>query len=464
METSASKTSKFSKDELLRMVRDGELLSSGQEIRLAALLSVPAIMSQLSTIVMEYIDASMVGSLGANASASIGLVSTSTWLLGGLVGSAAMGFAVQVAHKIGAKKNFEARVILRQAISACFLFSLLIMMFGACISPYLPGWLGGNAEIIDDASTYFLIFCLAIPILMMRRLAGSMLRSSGNIKVPSLLNVLDCLLDVIFNYILIFRCGLGVLGAALGTLCAEFVTMCLMLYFLCIRSNELRLTYEQGSFKPDWMRIKLSLKISLPLGIEHVVFCAAQIVSTIIVAPLGTVAIASNAFGVIIESLCYMPGYGIGDAATTLVGQSLGAGRRYLCRQFASITVLMGIVIMSIMAVVMYVTSPYLMEIMTPDLAVQELTVKVLRIEALAEPFYAASIVSYSVFVGLGQTVKPCVMNLISIWCVRITLAACLASSMGLVGVWIAMATELTFRGIMFVVMLKFNKIKTVTN
>lgn len=443
-----------SKDNLLRMVRDGEKLTTAQQICLVVALSIPAILSQISTIVMQYIDASMVGSLGANASASIGLISTTTWLFGGVLGSAVTGFAVQVAHKIGGKKNFEARAIFRQALSSCFIFSIFVMLIGVCISPYLPHWLGGNEEICENASIYFLILSLALPILTVRRTCGAMLRSAGNVKVPSLLNVFDCLLDVVFNYILIFQYGLGVFGAALGSFCAEFVTMLLMLYFACFKEEVLRLNQEHGSFRPDWQHIRLCLKIGLPMGIEHVIFCGAQIVSTIIVAPLGTVAIAANAFGITIESLCYMPGYGIGDAATTLVGQSLGAKRRDLCFRFSSLTILLGVAVMSFMAVIMYAVAPYIMTIMTPDVLVQELTTKVLRIEAFAEPFYAASIVAYSVFVGMGQTIKPCVMNLVSIWFVRITLAALLASSMGLVGVWLAMAIELTFRGIIFVIAL----------
>ncbi|MCF0179309.1 MAG: MATE family efflux transporter, partial [Bacteroidales bacterium] len=112
------------------------------------------------------------------------------------------------------------------------------------------------------------------------------------------------------------------------------------------------------------------------------------------------------------------------------------------------ITIGLGVAVMTFMAMIMYVTAPYLMSLMTPDLVVQDLATRVLRIEAFVEPFYAASIVAYSVFVGFGQTIKPCVLNLLSIWCVRITLAVYLASSMGLVGVWIAMAVELTFRGL----------------
>jgi len=95
------------------------------------------------------------------------------------------------------------------------------------------------------------------------------------------------------------------------------------------------------------------------------------------------------------------------------------------------------------------------MTLMTPDLAVQQLTTQVLRIEAFAEPMFAASIVAYGVFVGAGDTMVPCAMNLGSIWAVRITLAILLASTMGLQGVWIAMAIELCFRGVIFLIRLR---------
>ena len=178
--------------------------------------------------------------------------------------------------------------------------------------------------------------------------------------------------------------------------------------------------------------------------------CGAQIVSTIIVAPLGTIAIAANSFGITVEALCYMPGYGISDAATTLVGQSLGAGRRFLARSFGRITLGMGMTFMTLMAVVMYTASPALMSVMTPDLDVQKLTVQILRIEAFAEPMFAASIVCYGIFVGARDTLIPCTMNLSSMWLVRIVLAYILVSFMGLQGVWIAMASELCFRGFIF--------------
>ena len=190
------------------------------------------------------------------------------------------------------------------------------------------------------------------------------------------------------------------------------------------------------------------------MGCERVIMCGAQIMSTVIIAPLGTIAIAANSFAITVESLCYMPGHGVSNAATTLVGQSIGAGRRDLTWRFAHISVLMGIAVMTVMGVVMYVTAPVMMGIMTPDGAVQELGAKILRIEAFAEPMYAASIVVYGVFVGVGDTLVPSIMNLGSIWAVRLTLAALLAPKFGLQGVWIAMCVELCFRGIIFLIRL----------
>ena len=186
------------------------------------------------------------------------------------------------------------------------------------------------------------------------------------------------------------------------------------------------------------------------MGCERVVMCGAQIMSTIIVAPLGTVAIAANSFAITAESLCYMPGYGISNAATTLVGQSIGARRRDLTWRFAHISVLMGMAVMALMGVVMYAGAPLIMGIMTPDAEVMALGARILRIEAFAEPMYAASIVAYGVFVGAGDTLIPSIMNLGSIWAVRLSLAAFLAPEYGLEGVWIAMCVELCFRGIIF--------------
>lgn len=454
---------------LLALIREGRPMTLGQQIHLTVMLSVPAVVAQLSSIVMQYIDAAMVGSLGAEEAAAIGLVSTTTWLFWGLCIASSTGFSVQVAHRIGAGDMQGARNVLRQAVTSTTLFSFALAAIGVAISGVLPEWLGGDVSIHHDASLYFLIFSLFLPALQLNFLAGGMLRCSGNMRIPSLLGVVMCVLDVIFNFFLIFPtrhavvagidifipgAGLGVEGAALGTVAAETVVATIQMWYLCTHSSELKLTKEKGSFRPQVNILKKALRIGLPMGLEHVVICGAQIMTTVIVAPLGVFAIAANSFAITAESLCYMPGYGISDAATTLVGQSVGAKRRRLTRSFAFITVFMGMIIMGLMGLLMYIFAPQIIGLMTPVEEIRSLGIMALRIEAFAEPMFAASIVAYGVFVGAANTLVPCLMNFFSIWVIRLSLAALLAPTMGLKGVWIAMCIELCFRGIIFLIRL----------
>lgn len=454
---------------LLALIREGRPMTLGQQMHLTVMLSVPAVVAQLSSIVMQYIDAAMVGSLGAEEAAAIGLVSTTTWLFWGLCIASSTGFSVQVAHRIGAGDMQGARNVLRQAVTSTTLFSFALAAIGVAISGVLPEWLGGDVSIHHDASLYFLIFSLFLPALQLNFLAGGMLRCSGNMRIPSLLGVVMCVLDVIFNFFLIFPtrhavvagidifipgAGLGVEGAALGTVAAETVVATIQMWYLCTHSSELKLTKEKGSFRPQVNILKKALRIGLPMGLEHVVICGAQIMTTVIVAPLGVFAIAANSFAITAESLCYMPGYGISDAATTLVGQSIGAKRRRLTRSFAFITVFMGMIIMGLMGLLMYIFAPQIIGLMTPVEEIRSLGIMALRIEAFAEPMFAASIVAYGVFVGAANTLVPCLMNFFSIWAIRLSLAALLAPTMGLKGVWIAMCIELCFRGIIFLIRL----------
>ena len=415
---------------------------------------------------MFYIDAGMVGSLGAEPSAAIGLVEPATWLIFSLVSAVTMGFSVQVAHFIGANDFPKARAVMRHGYVFGLCFSLLMLLIAFLIGPRLPIWLGGGADIQHDAMVYFLIFSGITPFHLIEYMSGAMLKVAGDMRRPSMMAILMCVLDVIFNYFLIFPTrtislfgieltmpgfGAGVAGAALGSLLA-FVCVALPLaYYAIFRSPILAWKQDIERFSWRWQYIWNALKISAPMGLQYLLMNGAQLVSTMIVAPLGNVAIAAHSFAITAESLCYMPGYGISEAATTLVGQSVGADRRDLHRSFAWMTVFLGMIVMAFMGVVMYIFAPEMIGLLSPVTAIQDLGTSVLRIEAFAEPFFAAAIVAYSVCVGAGDTLKPSMINLGSMWLIRLTLAYCLASQYGLRGVWFAMAVELSLRGMMFI-------------
>ena len=452
------------KDLLVKLREDGQL-STMEQIQLIVQLSLPAIMAQLSHIVMQYIDASMVGRLGAEASASIGLMSSSTWLFNGLCMATVTGFTVQVAQRIGAGQEKMARAIQKQAFVYAVGFAAVLAAAGALLSGGLPVWLGGGEAIIKGASQYFLIYALSLPFVQLNNLAGGLLQASGNMRVPSILHVLMCALDVVFNLFLIFPgttvlgvhlpgAGLGVAGAALGTALSQVVVAGLMLVFLLVRSPMLHIRRgEKLGFEAEHLR--RGLRIGVPLAVERMIMSGAQVMVTRIVAPLGTIAIAANSFGVTAESLCYMPGYGIASAATTLIGQSIGAGRKDMARRLGLLTTCLGMLVMTLSGMLMYAFAPAMIGIMSPDPAVVALGARVLRIEAFAEPLFAASIVAAGVFRGAGDTLMPSVFNFITMWAVRLPVAAFLAPRIGLVGVWVAMFCDLTTGGVLFLIRLR---------
>ena len=439
---------------LMESIRSGRAMVRSEKLNLIVGLSIPSMLAQISTVMMFFIDASMVGHLGAEASASIGLIESTTWLVGSLLSAAATGFSEQVAHFIGANDFVKARQVFRHALICGLAFSVFLSLIGVGIHSHLPYWLGGGADIASASSGYFLIYSLVLPFVYLYHTSEMMLKSAGNMHTPSVMAVLVCICDVIFNYIFIYICKLGVVGAAMGTALAYICISLPNLYLSACKNRMLNLRQDHVRF--HWVKeyVQRACKISIPIAIQNILMSGAQIVSTMIVAPLGNIAIAAHSFAITAESLCYMPGYGIGDAATTLVGQTHGAGRIDLCKNFAYMTVGLGMLVMALMGVIMYVFAPEMIGVLSPVEAIRQLGTTCLRIEAFAEPFFAASIVTYCVCVGAGDTFKPAAINLGTMWLVRLTLAYGLSKSYGLEGVWIAMATELTFRGVLFLIRL----------
>lgn len=439
---------------LMESIRSGRTMARSEKLNLIVGLSIPSMLAQISTVLMFFIDASMVGHLGAEASASIGLIESTTWLVGSLLSAAATGFSVQVAHFIGANDFVKARQVFRHALICGLAFSVCLSLIGVGIHSHLPYWLGGGADIASASSGYFLIYSLVLPFVYLYHTSEMMLKSAGNMHTPSVMAILVCICDVIFNYIFIYICKFGVVGAAMGTALAYICISLPNLYLSACKNRMLNLRQDHVRF--HWVKeyVQRACKISIPIAIQNILMSGAQIVSTMIVAPLGNIAIAAHSFAITAESLCYMPGYGIGDAATTLVGQTHGAGRIDLCRNFAYMTVGLGMLVMALMGVIMYVFAPEMIGVLSPVEAIRQLGTTCLRIEAFAEPFFAASIVTYCVCVGAGDTFKPAAINLGTMWLVRLTLAYALSKSYGLEGVWIAMATELTFRGVLFLIRL----------
>lgn len=460
-------TNKQSDAERMRALLDSTHQPARRElVALTLRLSAPAVIAELANIIMEYIDSAMVGTLGARATASIGLVASSTWLVFGMCASFAVGYYVQIAQAIGAGRDSDARDILRRSIGSMLLMGVVVAVACALVAPQLPRWLGAEQALWSDASAYFLILGLMVPAEQMIRLFTGALQASGDMKTPSVLNVLMCVLDIVFNLMLIYPtrtvsvaglqftlwgAGLGVLGAGLGTAAASVVVAILLGLACCVRSPILRLVGRRTADRaagPVKAGIHTgALKISLPLALERVALSLAQVVTTAFIAPLGATALAAHSLAITAEGLCYMPGFGVASAATTLVGQSFGAGRTDLARRLGKLTTGLGMVLMTGAGALLFALAPLVMATLTPDEAVRTLGASVLRIEMLAEPMFGAAIVASGAMRGAGDSLVPSLYSLGCMWALRVPAVALLAPRAGLVGVWCAMCAELVVRG-----------------
>ena len=252
----------LSLEQISARMRQGETIPLGDTARVALFLSIPAILEQLVVTAMEYIDAAMVGHIGAEATASIGIVSSSTWLLHGILVGLYTAFSIQIAQYLGADRQDDARGILRQAILFNLILGLSAAAFGIGISRFLPGWLGADVALQANASSYFAIWSAALPFTMAMGMYTAMLRASGDALTPSLISLLVCLLDVVFNFFLInpartivcfgqsipvWGAGLGVPGAALGTALSTVIGGLLALGILLLREGPLCIQIGRAS-------------------------------------------------------------------------------------------------------------------------------------------------------------------------------------------------------------------------
>lgn len=454
------------------LLQEGRAPTRREEISAVLALSWPAIVQQLMLTLVQYIDTAMVGSLGPNATASVGVVSSSVWLFNGLLGAAATGFAVQVAQHIGARETESARSVVRESMLFSLLFGVFMGSAAAALSFSLPGLLGVEEAIRPDASAYFLIVGCSMPFLMAINLMSSLLRCMGDTRTPMLFNITLNILNTIFNFLLIYEpreasvfglrvflpgAGLGVPGAALGSALASLLVALLFLRRFLSRDFPLRISLrDRFRFTRDCL--SAMIRIAIPQAMAHTASCGAQIAVTVIVAGLGTQAVAANSLAVTAEALCYQPGYGVSTAATTLVGQSIGAGRRDLAVRFARVSTLLGMAIMTGTGLLMFLFAEPLIGMFTPDADVMRLGASVLCIEAFAEPLFAASIVASGAFSGAGDTKWSFAANLLSMWGIRLPIALLLIGSLGLTGMWIAMACELSIKGLVFLWRLRSKK------
>ena len=432
------------------------------------LLAWPAIIEQIMLTLVQYVDTAMVGTLGSEATAAVGLTSSTTWLFNGLFNAASVGFSVQVAQHLGAGRREEAQKVTWQGLRFVGLFSISMGAIGFVLSFFLPAMLGADPAIRGNASLYFRIMSCAMPFTLASNMFSAIIRCSGDTRTPMILNLMINVLNVILNTLFIYSprtvtlfgnsffvwgAGLGVGGAAFASALSTATVACLFILVIFRKKSPVQISLRHR-YSFDKACLLTTWRLGLPVALERATMSIAQIVITSIITGIGTVAVAANHLAVTAESISYLPASGVAVAGTTLVGQAIGGGRKDLARRFARTVSWMGVVIMTFGGAILFFFAPQLIRIFSTDPEVIDLGSRVLRIVAFAEPMFGASIVASGCLRGAGDSRGPFIISLCTMWGVRITLSFLLAGQLGLIGVWLAMAAELCARGLVFMIRL----------
>lgn len=435
-------------------------------LRTVWLLSWPAIMEQILSTMVSYVDAAMVGALGMTASAAVSVNAAPIWLIGGILSGVGTGYAVQVSHAIGAGEDGRAKAVIRQGVLAALFCGLVSFALYRALAWHLPMWLGAVEPVLGQGRRYLRVYTYALLFQGSATIFSGILRCMGNTRSPLILNSAANLLNVVFNFFFIYPTrpvdllglhftvpgvGLGVAGAALGTVFAWAFAGAATTW-AALHQGE-RFTIRRGeSFKPDRNIITQAVRLGLPSAAERAMVNIGQIAMTGVVASIDTgVALAANNIATTAEGLCYLPAYGVASAATAMVGQSVGAQDRENARGYGALSAKLGFCICVGTAICLFLFAHPLASLFNTDPAVVDEAARVLRIVSVAEPFFALSIILTGSLRGARDVRFPMVVSLVCMWGVRIPLAPLLVyrAGLGLAGVWAAMSADLILRGIL---------------
>lgn len=416
-------------------------------------LAWPAIVDQFLSMAVGMVDTAMVGRLGAPALASVGLGAQVMMMATAIFSSVTTGTTALVARCIGAEQPEEACRVARQSLvmggAIAILASLTLVTFARQIVTALFG--SAEEQVLADTCIYVRTVAMALVPQFLLIVTNSVLRGSGDTKTPMRVMAIANLVNVTWNYLLIFGIGifprLEVRGAAIATALAHTVGGCIVLFVLFGGRKVVRLSLRDD-FRPDLTVLKRILNIGIPAGLEQAVMRTGQMGFTMILASLGTVSYAAHRIAMQAESLSFMPGFGFALAATSLVGQGLGANDPKEAERSGLEAARLAAIGMGSMGLVFLIFPRALVSLFTNDQAVIAQSAVVIRIVAISQPFMALNMVLAGGLRGAGDTRTVMLVTGLGVCGIRIALAYLLVQlGYGLVGAWIAMSIDLIARG-----------------
>ncbi|MBC7320740.1 MATE family efflux transporter [bacterium] len=405
-------------------------------------------------------DMIMVGRLGPSAISAVGMVNQPNFLIISVFMALTVGTTALVARFVGAKDIQSAKNVAKQSLVVSIFFGIGISMLLYIFAPQIEKGMGAEPDVLVLGITYMRVISIGMPFNVIAMIIGAILRGSGDMKTPLIADTVANLTNVIGNYILIFgkfgAPALGVAGAGIATSIARFISMSILLYVLYNGKAIVKLSLKE-SYRLNGSIIRRILNIGVPSAIEQFVLRSGQLAFVRIIAELGTVPFATHQIAMNIQSLSFMPGQAFSMAATTLVGQLLGAKKPDIAEESARQTRLIGMMVAGVTAFIIFFFGRYLIMLYTNDSSIIEQGRTCLRIIAAIQPAQSTQFILAGALRGAGDTRFPLYSTMLGMWGMRVALSYLfvMVFNWGLTGAWLAIAFDQVIRAI--VIYSRFN-------
>jgi len=408
------------------------------------MLAVPMILEMVMESIFAIVDVFWVAHLGARAVATVGLTEAMMMIVYSLAMGVSIGVMALVARRVGEKEVGAAARTAAQGIVLGLGIALALGATGVVFAPDLLSLMGADAQLVATGSGFARVMLGANATVFLLFLINAVFRGAGDAAYAMRVLWLGNALNIVLGPCFIFGWGplpaLGVTGAAVGTTIGRGIAVLYQLYLL--NSGRSRIAISRRDVGIDLRLMASVLRLSGSATLQMLISMTSYIGVMRILAAFGSAPLAGYTIGFRVLMFALLPAFGLANAAATLVGQNLGAGRPDRSEQAVWQACRYAAGFLSLIGVAFLIGAPLLVRLFTADPAVAAHAVTYLRIVSLGFPFYAFGMVVSQSFNGAGDTRTPTFINLFVFWLLQIPLAWSLSryTSLGSTGVFITLA------------------------
>lgn len=410
------------------------------------LLAMPVIIENILQTLLGTVDTYFAGQIGDSAIAAISVTNLIVNVFIAFYTAISIGTSAIISRNVGRCDFQEANATIKQSNILGIIIGILVGIVNLIFYKPILMISGASNEILSYTVPYYMVVVVPSVFLCLSLILSSCLRATKDTITPMIATGIANVLNIFLNYIFI-KLGFGIMGLGLATTISRMVNVFILLLKL-VNGSVIKLDLTNIKIKKDILNS--IMRIGIPAGVEKLVMRLGQLVYNSMIISIGISAYVAHNIAGNIESYSYIPAMGLGVATATLVGISLGEDNTKKAKNIVFLSDFIATIFMISIGIIFFIFAPQFARIFTGTKEIQEMVVKVLRLIALFQPFAAITQIFTSALQGAGDTKFPMYATLIGIWCGRVAVGYLLGVTfgLGLLGVWLGYALDITIRGI----------------